>query len=94
MILFPDVLVVNQNYDKNWKTFPPKMVKSHEGLISVEIDPSDRGIILYYLPYSFVFGVFSFFIGVLGWIVFNKTGLEWQADQGGRGRGLGEELTS
>ncbi len=78
----PDVLVVNQNYDKGWKAFPPKRVRSHNGLISVEIDPADKGVILYYLPLSFVAGLLTCAVAIAVYAVMIRKKIEWKGPMG------------
>jgi hypothetical protein len=53
-----DYLIVNQNYDPNWKT-PDRAVLNHGGLLAVEVSPTDSGrdIVLYYSPTSFKIGL-------------------------------------
>ncbi len=75
----PDVLVVNQNYDKSWRTSQKRMVKSHDGLISVELQAGEGQVTLYYFPASFAYGIVSFVAGVLLFIVMIKKKIEWPA---------------
>ncbi len=75
----PDVLVVNQNYDKSWRTSQKRMVKSHDGLISVELQAGEGQVTLYYFPASFAYGIVSFVAGVLLFIVMIKKKIEWSS---------------
>jgi hypothetical protein len=56
-----DTLIFNQNYFAGWYTKYPtdKTVLSYNGLISVNVQPSDKQITLSYLPTSFVIGLFA-----------------------------------
>ena len=49
-------VVINQNYDKGWKTKNNRKVESFNGLISTKVYPEDKQITFYYLPWSFVVG--------------------------------------
>jgi len=57
----PDVLVVNQNYFSGWKvrkngkTLPAEAIR---GLIATQVSPEDQKIIFYYMPLSFLSGLF------------------------------------
>ncbi len=74
----PETLVINQNYDRNWKASPPSVVKPYKGLISVELNPQIRTITLYYLPDSFLIGVGTFLMAVCaaGILILKK--VEWR----------------
>ena len=53
----PDLLVINQNYYPGWKIKNSKdKPMSFNGLLSVNVQPEDKEIELYYLPRSFVYG--------------------------------------
>ncbi len=63
-----DILVINQNFDYNWKAadrevslFRRKPIRLnriyYKGLISTKVKPNDRKIIFYYMPYSFIVGL-------------------------------------
>ncbi|MBU0667340.1 MAG: hypothetical protein KKC26_08310, partial [Nanoarchaeota archaeon] len=55
----PDTLIINQNYHEPWKSYSNKkklIVKNTNDLISVEIKPENKKIMLYYLPTSFIIG--------------------------------------
>ncbi|MFH1641562.1 MAG: hypothetical protein ABIC04_01550 [Nanoarchaeota archaeon] len=51
-------LVINQNYDKGWKTKNNRKVESFKGLISTKVYRRDKQITFYYLPNSFILGSF------------------------------------
>ncbi len=52
-------LVLNQNYYPGWKLEGDRggQVQEVDGLLAVKITPSDRRLVLYYLPTSFVAGL-------------------------------------
>jgi hypothetical protein len=61
-----DILVFNMNYFKGWKV-KGKEVKPYNGMIATKVFPSDKEIIFYYLPSSFLIGLIISLIGcVLG----------------------------
>ena len=51
------LVVINQNYDKGWKTKNNRKVESFNGLISTRVYTEDKQITFYYLPWSFVVGL-------------------------------------
>lgn len=59
-------VVINQNYEKGWKTNNNRKVESFNGLISAKVYPEDKQITFHYLPWSFVAGVI---ISLIIWIV-------------------------
>jgi len=59
-----NVLVINQNFEKNWKCNLPGRLKSHQGLLAVDVTPSDRRVALYYFPFSFLLGLVACAVGV------------------------------
>lgn len=63
-------VVVNQNYDKGWKTKNNRKVESFNGLISTKVYPEDRQITFYYLPNSFILGIVISFLTLIGIIVY------------------------
>ena len=67
-----DYLIINQNYDKGWKTKNNRKVESFNGLISTKVYPEDNKITFYYLPWSFVVGVFLSFFSLVGTIAVHK----------------------
>jgi len=65
----PVKLVINQNFHSGWR------VKNHEvipynGLISTTVYPSDNVVEFYYLPFSFLLGLFLTIIGLVFVILF------------------------
>lgn len=52
------ILCLNQNYASGWHAKGGKIVRSHEGLLSIQVDRSDKVVTFYYLPLSFIFGAF------------------------------------
>jgi len=59
------VLVINQNYDINWKTNSRYPAVSADGLLSVRVTPADGEVVLYYLPNSFLLGLGFLLLGLL-----------------------------
>lgn len=51
-----DLLILNQNYDKGWKS-KTHDVESHNNLLSTKVSPKDEQITFYYLPNSFLIGL-------------------------------------
>ena len=62
-------VVVNQNYDKGWKTKNGRKVESFNGLISAKVYPEDKQITFYYLPWSFVVGFMLSLLSIIGIIL-------------------------
>lgn len=60
----PTRLVVNQNYDPGWYSTGHDVV-SHDGLISIDLDPNDEIVTLSYLPRSFLLGQLLSFLGLV-----------------------------
>ena len=56
-LIAPDTLIINQNFDKNWKTNFPNKILPLNGLLSLELAQGHKKIVIYYLPTSFVLGV-------------------------------------
>jgi hypothetical protein len=56
-----DILVINQDFDYNWKSTDREVKTYAIGrlgyLISAEVKPVDKRVVFYYLPYSFVIGL-------------------------------------
>ena len=51
-------LVLNQNYYPGWRLEGDRgQVQEIDGLLAVKITPSDRRLVLYYLPSSFIAGL-------------------------------------
>ena len=52
-------LVLNQNYDPGWHLAEGagRQVEEMDGLLAVKVAPSDKRIVLYYLPTSFIVGL-------------------------------------
>ncbi len=63
-------LVVNQRFEKGWRSADGRMLKPHDGLISMSVTPSDSTITLFYRPQLFTPGCivslagFLFLVGV------------------------------
>lgn len=54
-----NTLILNQNYDKNWRIFTETRklrVGENQGLISTNISPQETEVIFYYLPTSHIIG--------------------------------------
>lgn len=62
-----DVLVINQNYEKNWHSNVGHPV-AHNGLLSIKIPSQQKQIIVWYFPQVFLFGIMAFMAG-LGWAI-------------------------
>ena len=62
-------VVVNQNYDKGWKTKNGRKVESFNGLISTKVYPEDKQITFYYLPWSFVVGFMISLLSITGIVI-------------------------
>jgi len=64
-----DILVVNQNYDPGFRCDPPRKVLDIDGLLGVEVSPEDTRLVIYYLPFNFVLGLFVSLLGLvaIGW---------------------------
>lgn len=60
-----DTLVINQNYDKGWKTYSSLSIKPTKGLLSLQVTPSVKKITLFYFPYSFLVGMLFSILGIL-----------------------------
>ena len=50
-----DLLIVNQNFHKGWKSDLP--LKNHEGLLAIEVSPDAKEVKLYYCPNGFKWGL-------------------------------------
>ena len=51
-----DTLVVNQNFEKNWKAEDSLKVMNRKGLLSARVTPNVRKVVFYYLPDLFLYG--------------------------------------
>jgi hypothetical protein len=60
-----DVLVVNQNYDPGWRTYPPRKTLNANGVLGVEVTPEDAEMVFYYLPFNFILGCWVSLIGLM-----------------------------
>ena len=58
------VLVLNQNYEKNWKVQGSTGVIDTEGLVSTDVDSSTHKIVFYYIPDTFIYGVLLTIVGL------------------------------
>ena len=65
----PEIIVLNQNYDKGWKS-NSKDVKNFNGLVSTDVGPEEKEIEFYYLPNSFVIGLIISLISLISGIVY------------------------
>ncbi len=63
--LVPNTLIINYNYDRNWKELSGKEVKNKDGLLSVEISEQNEEINLKYSPRSFYYGLIITLFGIL-----------------------------
>ena len=61
----PAVLVVNQNYYKDWRASDGRPVTSRDGLVSVAVGPEDKTIELRFARRSFTFGLV---VSAVSWI--------------------------
>jgi hypothetical protein len=52
----PGLLIVNQNYDPDWRASGGKTVIEHGGRLAVAVTPEDRDIVLTYRPTGFIMG--------------------------------------
>jgi hypothetical protein len=68
----PGVLVVNQNYYSSWRAHDGRPVKSHNGLLSVEVGPGDRFVELRYRRVSFTVGLV---VSAMSWIALIATAI-------------------
>ncbi len=69
-------LVLNQNYYPGWRTWQRLKVKNYNGLMAVEVPPAIKKVTFYYLPNSFLLGLFLSFFGIflmLTMLRFNNT---------------------
>jgi len=69
-----DTLVLNQNHYKGWRAKTDcgeKEIKPFNGLVAVPVNPEDKKVIFYYLPFSFIIGSLTtsltIIIGILCW---------------------------
>jgi len=63
-----DILIVNQNYHKNWKVYDNQnklKVQNYNGLIGISINKDVKSLTLYYLPKSFLIGSLVSFLSIL-----------------------------
>lgn len=60
-----DILVINQNYEKNWKTKPFLKIRPQEGLLAVDVGPVNEKIEFYYMPESFKTGIYLLVFGLV-----------------------------
>lgn len=60
----PDTLVLNQNSHRGWRS-NVGYIESYNGIVSVNVSGSHNNIIFYYMPSSFLWGVFLSSLGVL-----------------------------
>lgn len=58
-------LVINQNYDKNWKIREGLDTRSYNGLLSVDLKEGQNKITFSYQPVSFMIGCLFFMIAVV-----------------------------
>ena len=68
----PGRLVINQNHDHNWRVFG-RQVESYRGLLSVSVDPRDRSVTFYYLPWSVLAGLAITLLGLVAasWFIWS-----------------------
>ena len=59
-----DTLIVNQNFDKNWKAEDGINVETHRGLLSARVTPDVRTVKFYYLPDLFLYGALLTSLGL------------------------------
>jgi len=59
-----DTLVLNQNYEQNWKVDGGTVIES-QGLLSTMVSPGVKKIVFYYLPRSFIVGALITSIAVI-----------------------------
>ena len=60
-----DTLILNQNFNKNWKCLPRRQVLNDNGRVAINVEPRDQTITLYYFPDSFLWGIL-FLLGGCG----------------------------
>lgn len=60
-----DTLIINQNYDVGWRTNSSNSAVSTYGLLSTAVAVTDKEVVFYYMPASFLIGLLLMFIGVL-----------------------------
>ncbi|MFH0861473.1 MAG: hypothetical protein V1875_00445 [Candidatus Altiarchaeota archaeon] len=58
------LLILNQNFERNWKLEGGGVVKNTDGLISTDVDSTTQKVVFYYLPDTFIIGVFLSIIGL------------------------------
>lgn len=58
-------LVINQNYDRDWKTQEGLKVESFKGLLSVVLHAGQNKVTFIYQPLSFIIGCLFFMIAIL-----------------------------
>jgi len=73
LVIRPDILVVNQNFDVGFRTDPPKKLINVGGLLGVEVTPQDSRIAFFYLPFNFMLGLWVSLLGLIAiagdWVV-------------------------
>jgi len=70
--LKPDILIINQNFDRGWKATAGK-VENHLGLLSVRFDrPLDSRVRLTFLPGNFIIGILISLLAVILSLVYLK----------------------
>jgi uncharacterized membrane protein YfhO len=62
-------LVINQNFDENWKA-NGKKAENFKGLLSAPVDASDEEVTFYYFPGTFIIGALISLISVAAAIIF------------------------
>ena len=69
----PDVLVVNQNFDPGWRTVSGEKPVDVNGLLGVPVAAGVQEVQLYYMPFSFLLGLWVCLAGLvlIGWDIFN-----------------------
>jgi len=70
----PDLLIINQNYDKYWKVDGGTLL-SHKGLLAVQVDkPGRYKFTLTYVPMSFIIGLIISILATSAclWIIFQN----------------------
>lgn len=56
-LLEPDTLIINQNYDKSWKS-NLRVAKSYDGLLAIDLDKKGNYLVKFiYVPLSFYLGL-------------------------------------
>ncbi len=71
----PDTLIINQNFDPNWKSTDHSQVVSYKHLLSFPVFPNKKIYEIYYFPQSFLWGIVIFLLGgVLIFILMRGTG--------------------